>query len=87
MRDTRATTTARPGPTSTTVRDGRPADVSTAELDVQAAELLPRRDTLCAVGCVNVTTVVGVNLAFAINAATVNSTANAFAGQYLVAFR
>jgi hypothetical protein len=69
------------------VRVDRAAEVSTAELDVEAAELLPGRDTLCAVGCVNVTTVVGVNLAFAINAATVNSTANALAGQYLVAFR
>lgn len=57
------------------------------ELDGECAELLPRRDTLCYVGCVNVTTVVGVNLAFAINAASVNATANAFAGQYLVAYR
>ena len=61
--------------------------VTRAELDGECAELLPRRDTLCYVGCVNVTTVVGVNLAFAINAATLNSTANAFAGQYLVAYR
>lgn len=62
-------------------------DITTAELDLQSTALLPRRDTLCAVGCVNVTTVVGVNLAFAINAATMNSTANAVAGQYLVAFK
>ena len=61
--------------------------ITTAELDLQRTALLPRRDTLCYVGCVNVTTVVGVNLAFAINAATMNSTANAVAGQYLVAFK
>ncbi len=63
------------------------AGITTAELDQQATALLPRRDTLCYVGCVNVTTIVGVNLAFAINAATMNSTANAVAGQYLVALR
>lgn len=61
--------------------------VTLEELDGLSAELLPRRDTLCYVGCVNVNTVVGVNLAFAINAATVNTTANALAAQYLVAFR
>ena len=59
--------------------------VTTAELDAQSTQLLPRRDTLCYVGCVNVNTIVGVNLAFAINAATVNTTANAIAAQYLVA--
>ncbi len=68
-------------------RRGPVGAVTRAELDGEAAELLPRRDTLCQIGCVNVTTIVGVNLAFAINAATVNSTANAFAGQYLIAFR
>jgi hypothetical protein len=61
--------------------------MTTAELDGHAVELLPRRDTLCYIGCVNVNTVVGVNLALALNAATVNSTANALAAQYLVAFR
>ena len=59
--------------------------VTAAELDAQSTELLPRRDTLCYVGCVSVNTIVGVNLAFAINAATVNTTANAIAAQYLVA--
>ena len=63
------------------------AGITTAELDEQSTALLPRRDTLCYVGCVNVTTIVGVNLAFAINAATMNTTANAVASQYLVALR
>ena len=57
--------------------------VDTRELDAQSIALLPRRDTLCYFACVNVTTVVGVNLAFAINAASSNATANAMAGQYL----
>lgn len=60
--------------------------LTTQELDQQVAELLPSKDTLCYVGCVNVNTVVGVNLAFAINAATVNTTANAYAAQYLASF-
>ena len=34
-------------------------------------------------GCVNVTTVVGVNLAIAVNAASINASANALAAQYL----
>ncbi len=66
---------------------GEGGAVTPAELDAESAELLPRRDTLCYIGCVDVTTVVGVNLAFAVNAATVNTTANALAAQYLVAFR
>lgn len=61
--------------------------VTTAELEGHALQLLPRRETLCQFGCVDVTTVVGINLAFAVNAATANSTANALAAQYLVAFR
>jgi hypothetical protein len=35
------------------------------------------------VGCVNVTNVVGVNLAIAVNAASINASANAMATQYL----
>jgi hypothetical protein len=84
MRHPRATTRASTAPEP--VRGGTGA-VGTAELDGEALELLPRRDTLCYIGCVNVTTVVGVNLAFAINAASANATANALAAQYLVAFR
>ena len=82
MRDTRGTTIAgcpaRP-------EQGGAVAVTTAELDAQHTALLPRRDTLCSIGCVDVTTIVGVNLAFAINAASTNVTASAVASQYLVA--
>ncbi len=84
MRQTRAASLGGEGPP--TEPTGGPV-LTRDELDGECAELLPRRDTLCYVGCVNVTTVVGVNLAFAINAASINATANAFAGQYLVAYR
>lgn len=59
------------------------------ELDEQTVALLPTRDTLCVLGCVNVNVanVVGVNLAFAINAASTNTTANALAVQYLTALQ
>lgn len=58
--------------------------IGLAELDVQVAAPLPRRETLsCQFACVNVTNVVGVNLAIAVNAATINSSANALAMQYL----
>ena len=54
------------------------------ELSVESAQLLPRRETLsCYVGCVNVSNVVGVNLAISVNAATIHSSANALAMQYL----
>jgi hypothetical protein len=59
-------------------------EIVLAELDAQAAVPLPRRETLtCHFACVNVSNVVGVNLAIAVNAATVNSQANALAVQYL----
>jgi len=59
-------------------------EVRAADLDAATAQLLPARETLsCYVGCVNVTNVVGVNLAIAVNAATINSQANALAVQYL----
>jgi len=55
-----------------------------ADLDAQTATPLPRRETLsCQFACINVTNVVGVNLAIAVNAATINSEANALAMQYL----
>lgn len=57
------------------------------ELDAESIAVLPRRDTLCSFACVNVTTVVGVNLAFAINAASSHVTASAVAGQYLAVLR
>ena len=53
--------------------------VDLAELMDQSAAMLPRRDTLCYVGCVNVTNIVGVNLAIAVNAATSHSSATALA--------
>ena len=59
-------------------------DVRPAELEAATAQLLPDRETLsCSVGCVNVTNVVGVNLAIALNAASINASANAMATQYL----
>ena len=55
-----------------------------ADLDAETATPLPRRETLsCQFACVNVSNVVGVNLALAINAATINSQADAMALQYL----
>jgi len=53
------------------------------ELRSQDAQMLPRRETLCYIGCVNVSNVVGVNIAIAVNAATMHSQANALALQYL----
>ena len=54
------------------------------ELEAEAAVPLPRRETLsCHFACVNVSPVVGVNLAIAVNAASINSQANALAMQYL----
>jgi hypothetical protein len=62
----------------------RRPEVSMADLDAQTAVPLPRRETLsCQFACVNVANVVGVNLAIAVNAATINSQANALAMQYL----
>lgn len=59
-------------------------EIVMAELDAQTATPLPRRETLsCQFACINVTNVVGVNLALAVNAATINSQANALAMQYL----
>jgi hypothetical protein len=53
------------------------------ELDAQTVELLPQRETLWSVNVVNV---IGVNVAIAINAATINGSASAFAGQQLTAW-
>lgn len=58
--------------------------LSTADLDAEAATALPPRETMsCQFACVNVANVVGVNLAISVNAATINSQANALAMQYL----
>ncbi|WP_125610274.1 hypothetical protein [Specibacter cremeus] len=53
------------------------------ELDAEFAQLLPRRETLFLDFNINVAPVIGVNLALAINAATINSVANAGAWQNL----
>lgn len=50
------------------------------EIDAQGVELLPERDTM-AWGLVNVTNIVGVNIALAINAASIQADASAVAGQ------
>jgi hypothetical protein len=63
----------------------RPA-LTVADLDAEVAVALPIRETLsCQFACVNVVNVVGVNLAISVNAATMNSQANALAMQYLAA--
>ncbi len=53
-------------------------------LDTQTAELLPRRETLFLDFNINVAPVVGVNIALALNAATIGSVANGGAWQNLV---
>jgi hypothetical protein len=54
--------------------------VTLDELADQQVELLPSRQTMA---LINVAPVIGVNIALAVNAATINSTANAVALQYL----
>jgi hypothetical protein len=53
------------------------------ELDAQTMELLPQRETLFNINVVNV---LGVNLAIAVNAASINGTAIAYANQQLAAW-
>ena len=53
-------------------------------LDAETVELLPRRETLYFDFDINVAPVIGVNLAIAVNAATIGSVANAGAWQELV---
>lgn len=53
-------------------------------LDAQTAELLPRRETMYLDFDIDVAPVVGVNIALAINAATIGSVANAGAWQDMV---
>lgn len=48
------------------------------ELAAQRVELLPQRETLWSINVVNV---IGVNVAIAVNAATINGSAYAYAGQ------
>jgi hypothetical protein len=62
-----------------------PPVLSAAEIQGQTAQLLPRRETLCYFACTNVVSVVGVNVAIAVNAASINAQANAMVTQYLTA--
>jgi hypothetical protein len=59
--------------------------VDLAEIDDHVVELLPHRAALS--GLVNITTVVPINLAIAVNAATIGSNATAYALQGVVAVR
>ena len=54
------------------------------ELERQEASLLPTREAL---SLINITNIVAINLAIAVNAATVNSTAAATAIQGAVAYQ
>lgn len=56
------------------------AELSLAELIAQDAAILPEREALA---LINIAPVVGVNLAFAINAGSIGGYANAVANQYL----
>lgn len=55
--------------------------VSTCELEATSVELLPSRETLALFNFANVT---AVNLAIAVNAASIGSAAIASANQYVV---
>lgn len=62
-----------------------PPALTAEEIQGQSVQLLPRRETLCYFACTNVVTVVGVNLAIAVNAASINASAQALAMQYTTA--
>ena len=62
-----------------------PPVLSAEEIEGQSVQLLPRRETLCYFACTNVVNVVGVNIAIAVNAASINASANALAQQYTTA--
>jgi hypothetical protein len=55
-------------------------------LDAQMVELLPRRETLYFDFNINVAPVIGVNIALALNAASIGTVANAGAWQNLASF-
>jgi len=59
--------------------------LSIDELDAQSLELLPPRETLFF--DINIAPVVAVNIALAVNAATIGSTAIANAGQHIFVFQ
>jgi hypothetical protein len=54
--------------------------LSYTELDATSGELIPERETLA---LVNIANVVGVNIALAFNVASINSSAQATAGQLI----
>lgn len=54
------------------------------DLDLETAELLPARETMFFDFNINVAPVIGVNIALALNAATIGSVANGGAWQNLV---
>ena len=62
-----------------------PPVLSHDELRGESVQLLPRRETLCLFACTNVINVVGVNIAIAVNAASINASAIALALQYVAA--
>jgi len=55
------------------------------EIHAQSVELLPSRETLFF--DINIAPVVGVNIALAVNAASIGTSATAFAGQHLFVFQ
>ena len=59
--------------------------LSSDELNAQSLELLPARETLFF--DINIAPVVAVNIALAVNAATIGSTAIANAGQHIFVFQ
>ncbi|GAB3281112.1 hypothetical protein GCM10027449_22240 [Sinomonas notoginsengisoli] len=61
------------------------ASLAPAEIAEESAELLPQRDTM--LFDINVAPIVAVNLAIAVNAATIGSVANAQAVQVIGAFQ
>jgi hypothetical protein len=62
-------------------------DLTLEMLDAETAELLPRRETLYLDFNIDVSPVIGVNIAMAINAATIGSVANAGAWQDMVSVK
>ena len=60
-------------------------ELTLSELEIQHAELLPERETLKF--DFNVAPVIAVNIALAVNAATIGSTAIANAGQNIFVFQ
>jgi hypothetical protein len=58
--------------------------ISRAEVASQSAELLPAREALA---LINITNITAVNVAIAVNAATVGSTAAANAMQHIAVFQ